>query len=313
MARVVVLGGSGFLGRHVCQVAEQAGHQVYSLSRREGCDLMNLNQFVTTLTCLQPDAVINCAAHVGSLHYVTRRAADVAHDNLQLLVNTYRGLWLACPRAMLVNPISNCSYPGEAEIQRESEWWQGPVHDSVLAYGTTRRMFHTLAACYWRQYAVKSVNWIIANAYGPGDALDADRVHALNGIVLRLIRAQQAGLRTLEIWGTGKPVREWCYIEDAARILVESLGMAAQVEPINVAQHKGYSIAEIARIAATILDYDVEFCLNPHYPDGAPVKILDARRFRAVRPDFVFTPLEDGIRRTIEDYRNRLCRQGAAV
>ncbi len=303
---MVVTGGTGFLGRHVVRLARDAGHQVSSISRREGCDITDLDALTARLQELNPDVIINCAAHVGSVHYVTRHAADVVHDNLQIILNLYRGVQRACPQAKVINPISNCSYPGAADVHHEPDWFDGPVHDSVLAYGTPRRMIYVVSECYRRQYGLKSVNWLVANAYGPGDYTNPDKVHALNGIIIRLIGAQQAGQPSFEIWGTGKPIREWCYIEDAARILVDSVAMDEQVYPVNLAQNKGYSIAEIARIAAEALEYDVEFALNTDYPDGAPVKVLDDRQFRQRFPGFRFTPLQEGIRSTIDYYRHAL-------
>ena len=304
--KVLVLGGTGFLGKHVVRLATEKGCDVSSLSRSEGCDVTDLPAFTARLRELQPQVVINCAAHVGSVHYVTRHAAEVVHDNMQIILNLYRGVQQACPAAKLVNPISNCSYPGDANIHYEPDWFQGKVHDSVLAYGNPRRMIYVVAECYRKQYGLESVNWLIANAYGPGDYTDPDKVHAMNGIIIRMIQAQRAGDRTFEIWGTGKPVREWCYIEDAARILVDSVEMDAQVYPLNLAQNRGYSVAEIAETAAGLLQYDVQFDFNTSYADGAPTKILDDRQFRKRFPEFEFTPLAKGIENTIEYYRTRL-------
>ena len=306
MSKIVVLGGKGFLGKHVVWLLQQGGHEVRTLSRGDGCDITNLAQLTAALRLAAPDAVINCAAHVGSLHYVTTYAADVIHDNTQMIVNIFRALQQACPRAKLVNPVSNCSYPGDADKQVESQWLNGPVHDSVLAYGTPRRLFHAFAESYRKQFGLRTVNWLISNSYGPGDYTDPNKVHALNGIILRLIKAQRAGEKTFEIWGSGKPLREWTYIEDAARILVESLGIEEQVYPVNLAQNKAYSIAEIGEMAAKALAYDVQFVFNTRMADGAPIKILDDQLFRSKHPGFRFTPMEVGIRNTIDYYKKML-------
>src|SRR5439155_956408 len=87
-----------------------------------------------------------------------------------------------------------------------------------------------------------------------GDSTDPNKVHALNGIIIRLIQAQLLGNRKFEIWGTGKPVREWVYIADVARILVDSIAMEEQVYPLNLAQNKAYSIAEIAEFEAALAE-----------------------------------------------------------
>ncbi len=309
VSRVIVVGGAGFVGQHVVRLAAERGHDVSSLSRASGCDVRDADQAEARLSELSPDVVINCAAHVGSLHYVTEFAADVVCDNLMLLVGLYRAVSRACPRALVVNPISNCSYPGAAITQREAEWQAGPVHDSVLAFGSSRRMIYVLGECFRKQYGIRTINWIVPNAYGPGDSTDPNKVHALNGIIIRLIQAQQRGDREFVIWGSGKPIREWAFAPDVARLLVESAldtTKQQQVYPVNVGQNSGYSILEVAQTAARLLGYNVEFTFDASKPDGAPRKVLADTTFREQRPDFVFTPLAEGIRETIEYYRLQL-------
>ena len=189
------------------------------------------------------------------------------HDNLQMIVNLYRAVERVCPQTKVIHPLSNCSYPGDSVRQCESQWLDGPVHPSVLAYGPHRRMIYELAECYRQQYGIRTVTWLVPNAYGPGDATDPDKVHALNGIIIRLILAQRAGAESFEIWGSGTPIREWGYVEDIARILLDSLELEERVYPLNLAQNRGWSILEIAAMAARLLQFPVRFTLNTRLPD----------------------------------------------
>lgn len=306
MKKIVVLGGKGFLGKHVMKLLQVKDYEAVSLSRRDGCDITNLYEFSKILKSVSPDAIINCAAHVGSVQYAIKNSAEMLHDNMQIIINIYRAVFNACPEAKIINPISNCSYPGDANTHYEPDWQLGEVHDSVLPFAMPRRMIYAFSECYKKQYNLKSINWLIANAYGPGDYIDPNKVHALNGIIIRLIKAQRSKEKQFEIWGSGKPIREWVYIEDAARMLVSSVEMEEQIYPLNLAQNKAYSITEIAAIGAKALNYNVEFIFNTKYADGAPFKILDDRNFRALYPDFQFTPLDQGIKNTIEYYMNEL-------
>lgn len=307
MKKVLVLGGTGFLGQHVMkQLKNRPDVEAISLSRREGTDIRELPAFTKKLKELQPDIIINCAAHVGSLHYVTEFAADTIRDNILLAINMYEGARIAVPGVKIINPLSNCSYPGDANTHYEPEWQNGMIHDSVLSYGSVKRLIHAISESYKKQSGIKSVNWLIANAYGPGDYTDPNKVHALNGILIRLIKAKRAGEKTFGIWGSGKPLREWVYIEDVAKIMVHSLDIDEQTYPINLAQNKAYSITEIAELGAKALNYAVEFTYDTSKADGAPIKILDDRQFRAAYPDFVFTPLDEGIRNTIAYYEGIL-------
>lgn len=304
--KIIVLGGFGFLGKQVIAELQKKKFDVVCLSKRNGYDILDFPKFVTKLKTEQPYAVINAAAHVGSVHYAIKYAAEMLRDNIQIITNIYEAIKLGSPQTKLINPISNCSYPGNANRHYEPDWETGSVHDSVLAYASTRRMIYAFARCYQKQFGIVSINWLIANAYGPGDYLDPTKVHALNGIIIRLMKAQKDRKKTFEIWGTGKPIREWVYVYDVAKILVASISLTEQIYPLNFAQNKAYSIQEIAEIVAQHLNYKVTFIYNTSYPDGAPFKILDDKEFRKKYPKWRFTPISQGIRNTIQYYKTLL-------
>lgn len=305
--KVVIVGGHGFVGSAVVETLRGLGHDVVPVSRSNGVDLREYSAVRDCLAASAPDAIINCAANVGSLHYVTTHAAEVAHDNVQMALNIYKAVAEVVPTARVINPLANCSYPGEGEIYRESEWWNGEVHRSVYAYGNARRMLGVLGWCYAQQHGIRSVNFLVPNTFGPGDHVDPNKTHALNGMIIRMLKAHRNGDPQFVIWGTGKPVREWAYIDDVVRVLISGLTIEDDLlEPVNVAQRHGYSIAESAGMIAEAVGFEGELVFDTSYQDGAPVKIMDNERFDTTFPGFAFTDHREGIRRTVEYYESVL-------
>ncbi len=305
--KILVLGGHGFVGKSVMELLKKTSHEAIPLSRRDGLDIRDYTATVKTFETIKPDVIVNCAAHVGSLHYVTTFAADVMDDNVQMTLNLYRAVKNVCPRSKIINPIANCSYPGNVAIQVESEWWSGPVHPSVISFGNARRFLGAISECYAIQFGLRSVNFLVPGVYGPGDYTDATKTHALTGLILRMLKAHNESAPEFEIWGTGRPSREWIYVEDLARMFIRAIdSIENQIHPVNIAQNKGYSIREAAEIVKQNIGYHGTLVYNTKYPDGAMSKVLDNKLFLSKFPDFVFTPMDKGIRETIRYYKKVL-------
>ncbi len=305
--RLLIVGGNGFIGRSLQEELSRSPHEVVALGRRNGLDLTDLKGTCRVLTEIRPDAVYNCAAHVGSLHYVSQHAADLLHDNTVIAINLYRAVQQVCPKAIVINPLSNCSYPGDADFQKEEDWLKGDVHPSVFSAANAKRFVYMIAVAYKKQYDVRSINFLVPNTFGPGDYTDPNRTHALNGMVIRMIHAHRNGEPRFEIWGTGRPVREWGYVKDVAHVLARALGVREDLTyPVNIGQNRGYSIAESARLIAGAIGFGGKLWFNTKYQDGAPSKVLDDRRFRQLFPDFQFSDHEQGIRETVDYYQTAL-------
>lgn len=302
--KVLILGGHGFVGRNLCEILKESTHEVVALSRRDGLDLRDVTLVRDCFRSEHPDAIINLAAHVGSIHYVTQYAADIVYDNIQMALNIYKSVNEICPKTRIINPLSNCSYPGDANKHYEPEWWNGEVHDSVFSYGNAKRFIYVISKNFKRQYGIDTINFLVPNTFGPGDYTDPNRTHALNGMIIRMILAQRDNAAQFEIWGSGLPIREWGYIKDIVRIL--ELGLAVEndlIYPVNIAQNKGYSIRESAEMIAEEVDFSGNLVFNKQYQDGAPFKILDDRNFRALFPDYHFYDHRQGIRDTVKYYK----------
>lgn len=304
---ILILGGYGFVGKNIVELLKDSKHKIFPLSRCVGLDLTDFASATKHFCNLKPDVIINCAAHVGSLHYVTEYAGDVVDDNIQIILCLYRAVKEVCPNAKIINPISNCSYPGDANIHIESEWWNGPVHKSVWSFANTRRIIGVVSECYAMQYKIRTINFLVANSYGPGDYTDPNKTHALNGMIIRMLQAKKENQLNFGIWGTGKPTREWIYVKDLAKMLINAVEMnESQIQPVNIAQNNAYSIRETAEMIKELVGYDGKLVFNTKYQDGAPTKKLDDKLFRSKFPDFTFTDIYEGIKETIKYYNDAL-------
>ena len=305
--RILIAGGHGFVGKNLTKALEDSPHEVSALSRRDGFDLSNLEITKKYLADLKPDVLFNCAAHGGSLHYVTAYAADVLNDNSLMTLNLYKAVKEVCPQAHIVNPLSNCSYPGDADVHSEPEWWDGEVHPSVFSYGNAKRFVYVTSHCYKKQGNIRTSNFLVPNTFGPGDHLDPNKTHALNGMIIRMIQAHRQKMPEFEIWGTGSPIREWAYIDDVVAVMKDCLNLDQDLSyPVNIAQNHGFSIKESAQMIAKAVGYEGKLTFNPSYQDGAPKKILDNKNFRKLFPDFKFMDHQEGIRRTVQYYESAL-------
>ncbi|HLY25442.1 MAG TPA: NAD-dependent epimerase/dehydratase family protein [Aggregatilineales bacterium] len=303
---MAILGGTGFAGRNVRNELEAAGMPVAVFSRTNGCDLLDLPTTWTKLDAFRPAYIVNCAALVGSINFVSDFAADVADVNARIILNTYK-VAQQLREVVVINPIANCAYPGTMDLYEERSFWDGAVHPSVLSYGTTRRLMIVLSRCYHSQYGVRSVNLITPNMYGPYDSTNPNKTHALNALIIKFARAVKYNEPEVEVWGTGRPVREWLYIRDFAALIRRTIqGGSVTLEPVNLAQNQGYRVSELVELIRQALGYAGKINYNPRFQDGAPKKVMDDRLFRQRFPDFEFTPMEQGIRDTVAYYQGVL-------
>lgn len=309
MKKILILGGYGFMGKNLNQVFKDTEYTIFNESRRTDCDMTNLDQLINKIQDIQPDIIINAAAHVGSISYVTNYAGNVVRDNSLMYLNLYEAVNQVNPSIKIVNPISNCSYPGIIDIQNEEDWWNGQIHYSVESYGTPKKLGFIVSECYKKQFGVKTVNLIISNSYGPNDYLDEERTHAMNGIIMRMIKAKNNEDSKFTIWGTGSPIREWIYMEDAARIIkliIDEDLFDVLPNPINLGQQHGVSIMDTVLTVKEALNYNVEIICDTTKQDGAPIKVLGNKLFQQYFPNFTFTTYKEGIQKTIEYYNNCL-------
>lgn len=304
---MIVLGGYGFIGANLSAVLKRKGHDVVQLSRRDGIDLTKLELLREAFAHFRADAIFNCASHVGSIHYVMNNAALIAHDNMQMAINLYKAVSETHPKVHIINPLSNCSYPGDADVHYEPDWLKGEPHHSVFAYANSKRFLYVLSRCYHAQHRIRTTNFLVPNAFGVGDHLDTKRTHAISGMIVRMIKAKRENQSRFEMWGSGKPIREWGYIDDVTEILSRALEIEDDlIYPVNIAQGHGSAIRESAEAIKDAVDYRGALWFNKQHEDGAARKVLDTRRFQTLFPNYHFMNHEEAIRRTVRYYEAAL-------
>tara|TARA_R100001443_G_scaffold68652_1_gene77325 strand:- start:1069 stop:1992 length:924 start_codon:yes stop_codon:yes gene_type:complete len=307
MKNILILGHTGFLGKNLTNFLENQPYNIFKLSR-DVCDLRDYNSICKHLKDISEiDVIFNCAANVGSVHYVTEKAADVISDNSLISLNLYKFVLNYFPNATIVNPFSNCCYAEGDNIQEEENWLSGEVHESVFSFGNFKRVLYYISKCYNMQYDIKSINLMFSGIYGPGDSTNPNKVHALNGMIIRMLGAVENNDSEFEIWGTGKPIREWIYVEDVCKIMIDAVKNGQSIiNPLNIAQGEGFSIAETAECISNSIGYDGKLTFNTDYQDGAPIKILGADNFKKVFNEYKFFNHQDGIDKTVEYYKEVL-------
>lgn len=304
MKKILIIGAFGFMGKNVSKIFENSNYEIFKESRKTGLDLSNLASIEKKLSLIKPDIIINCAAHVGSMPYVAKYPADVFFDNSLMYLNLYKAVKNINIDILIINPISNCSYPGIIDVQDEENWWDGKIHESVESYGMPKKVGFILSECFRKQYGVKTINLIIPNAYGPEDYLDAERTHAMNGIIFRMLNSQKNNEKIFQVWGTGEPIREWIYMPDVAKIIKNIVDEEKfdLPNPINLGQEFGISIKETVYIIKQKLNLDIKIEFDISKPDGAPKKVLGNKLFSSYFSNFNFTNYEKGIEQTIKYY-----------
>lgn len=296
--KVFVAGGTGFLGKSIIKELKSKNIDYVTTSLSLGVDFRDLKQTIEFFKRNKPDIVIHAAAYIGGIKFGLDHAGEVYFNNILMSTNLIEAARIIGVERF-ISPIANCAYPDVVNKDfKESEFWNGPLHESVMVYGLVRKAQWAQSWAYARQYGMKFVNLILPNMYGPGDYFDPERSHALGALVMKFSKAKKENLKKVIVWGTGKPVREWLYVDDGARALVKAMDMDYFVNPVNIGVGKGISIKELASLIQKVVGYKGKLVFDTSKPDGAPYKVMDVSLCKKIFNWLPKTDLEEGIKAT---------------
>lgn len=300
--KIFIAGGTGFLGKRLIKKLKEKKLSFVTTSLSMGVDFRDLKQTLDFFKKNKPQVLIHAAGQVGGIKYGIDHAGEMYYNNILISTNLIEAARLTGVKKF-ISPIANCVYPNIVNRDfKEDEFWNGPLHDSVLAYGIARKAQWAQTWAYNKQYGMNFVNLVLSNMYGPGDYFEAERSHALGAILMKIINAKKNRDSQVVIWGSGKPIREWLYVDDGAEALIRAININHLIDPINIGINKGISIKELSLMIKEIVGYNGKLVFDKTKPDGAPYKVMDNKKCKKI---FKWTPqtdLREGIKKTYDWY-----------
>ncbi len=303
--RIVVTGGTGFLGRHLMAALRARGYDDAVAIGAEDYDLTLEDQVAGMLTDLRPERIIHLAAVVGGIGANRRSPGTFFYRNLMmgvLLMEQARRTGVE--RFLSVGTI--CSYPKFTPVPfREDDLWNGYPEETNAPYGLAKKMLLVQSDAYRREFGFDAVNVMLVNLYGPGDNFDPETSHVIPALVRKCVEAVERKAPEVEIWGSGQATREFLYVEDAAEAIVLALEKLPDSQPVNLGAGREISIRELAEKIAALTGFHGRLAWDASKPDGQPRRCLDTSRAKQVLGWTASTPFDEGLRRTIAWYREQ--------
>jgi GDP-L-fucose synthase len=297
---VVVTGGAGFLGRVVVHDLTALGADVTAIRSAEH----DLRDPAATRAAVDgAEVVVHLAANVGGIGFNRANPAPLVYDNMMMTANIFEAS-RAAGVGKLVSACTVCAYPKFTPSPfSEADLWDGYPEESNAPYGLAKKMMLVLSDAYRRQYGFDSCAPIVANLYGPDDNFDLESSHVIAAMIRKYVEAQERGDEQVVLWGTGKPTREFLYVDDAARALTLAAEHLDTSDPVNIGTGAETNIRTLAETIERLVGYDGETVWDPSRPDGQPRRFLNVTRAKELMGFEARVSLEAGLRRTIESFR----------
>lgn len=300
--RVVVTGGSGFLGSHVVRRLQTEGCQQIFVPRSQQYDLRFGEAIRQMLNDAKPDVVIHIAGVVGGIGANRAHPATFFYDNLMMGVQLLHESWrLGVAKFVAIGTV--CAYPKFTPVPfREEDLWNGYPEETNAPYGLAKKMLLVQSQAYRAQYGFDSIFLLPVNLYGPGDNFDPASSHVIPALIKKCVDAKREGRSEIVVWGDGSPTREFLYVQDAARGILLATERYDSSEPVNLGSAFEISIKELAEKIARLTEFKGRFVWDTDQPNGQPRRKLDTRRAEQAFGFRAQVSFEEGLRETIDWY-----------
>jgi len=296
-AGIFVAGHRGMVGSAIVRRLRRGGYDNLLLRDRAALDLTDQAAVERFFAAERPDYVFIAAAKVGGIQANNTFRAEFLYQNLMIESNVIHAAWRAGVQRLLFLG-SSCIYPRDCpQPIREEYLLTGPLEPTNEPYAIAKIAGIKLCESYNRQYGTRYVSAMPTNLYGPNDNYDLATSHVLPALIRKAHEARQRGDSELVVWGSGRPLREFLYVDDMADACVFLMESGVSEGLFNVGTGSDVSIRELAQTVMDVVGFQGRIVFDAAKPDGTPRKLLDVSRLRALGWE-ARVGLEDGIRQT---------------
>jgi len=306
-SRIYVAGHTGMVGSAIVRCLKQNGYNNLILRTHKELDLTNQAECEKFFEEERPEYVFLAAAKVGGILANDTYPADFIMENMLIECNVIRSAFKNKVKKLMFFG-SSCIYPKLCPQPIKEEYLlTGPLEPTNEAYALAKISGIKMCQAYNKQYGTRYISVMPANLYGINDTFDSFKSHVIPSMMVKFQRAKLENRPFVELWGTGKPLREFLYVDDMAEACLYLMENYEGSELVNIGSGKEISIKELAEIIRDVVGYQGEIVFDTTKPDGTPRRVLDNSKITSTgwKPK---VDLREGIRREYEYYKNFICK-----
>lgn len=302
--RVMVTGGTGFLGSEVCRLLRARSVELI-VPRHRDYDLTEQDAVRRLMAETKPEIVVHLAAEVGGIGANRDNPGRYFYANAAMGINVIESSRLAgVEKFVQVGTV--CAYPKYTPVPfKETDIWDGFPEETNAPYGIAKKALLVMLQAYRTQYDFNGIYLLPVNLYGPGDNFDLRTSHVIPALIRKFVDAQRLGAGRVDLWGTGSPSREFLHVRDAARAIALATERYDDSEPVNIGTGREIKIRELADLISGFTGYGGSIHWDTDKPDGQPRRVLDTDRAKKSFGFEAEITLEDGLRETVRWWRDR--------
>jgi len=302
--KILITGAHGFLGKHLVRnLLEKRGvslENLYLPAIKE-LDLRKWENCEKAVESM--DIIIHLAAKVGGIGLNKEKPGELFFDNIIMGTQIMEAARLSGVKKF-VTVGTVCSYPKFTPVPfKEENLWQGYPEETNAPYGLAKKMLLVQGQAYCQQYGFNAIYLLQVNLFGPGDNFNPQSSHVVPALIRKVAEAKKENKEYIEAWGTGRPSREFLYVEDAAEGIIKAAENYDKPEPVNLGSGKEISIKDLINMIARLMDYTGEIRWDASKPDGQPRRNLDVSKAFQKFGFEAETDFEQGLKNTIKYYQ----------